>query len=90
MRKRMLLDRLQARSSAFELIKHHTIHPSSQNRSKIGVWIKEENNKALPIQKHHPIELLVSEDIVLPSTTQTISKHSTLIASSSTRLANVL
>jgi hypothetical protein len=49
MRKRMLLDRLQARSSAFELIKHHTIHPSSQNRSKIGVWIKEENNKALPI-----------------------------------------
>jgi hypothetical protein len=66
MRKRMLLARLIAWSSACKL------HPSSQNRSRIvalviGVWIREENNKAVPIYKHHPVKLLVSEKIVLPS-----------------------
>jgi hypothetical protein len=77
MRKRMLLARLIAWSSACKR------HPSSQNRSRIvalviGVWIKEENNNAIPIYKHHPVKLLVSEKIVLPSTTQPISKHSML------------
>jgi hypothetical protein len=73
----MLLARLIAWSSACKL------HPSSQNRLRvvalvIGVWIKEENNKAIPIYKHHPVKLLISEKIVLPSTTQAISKHSML------------